>query len=295
MKKIAFILSLLVFSGGFTSAQASQQILDQMVKKYESTSPCLNYKDGGVSSEPVQSLIDWTLYKNCRENDPYFYDNVMSYAVPNFVLSQKDLSIFLLNCTQNWHQYECPKDLTGVSKPLYLPIKNYSVHLMTKYFNSYVNNIKSIDSTVEQQLIEWNKIWSEYNPKAKRKELAKKGCFKPLAPFYYTSKTGRYIASATQINKNTIIVSAGPEYKTYKYIYTKKEQAQHTKDCNNELQLAIENYNKLKNLFLQPFNIFSYSEGKQCFVAGKIVEYKDISKLKCIATSNGTSVWKRTN
>lgn len=283
MRKLILVsLSVLLVLAG-QPAQADKHIsIDDMVKKYESTLPCVYYRDFGNLINSVDSLINWDSYKNCRENDPYIYDNLMSYAVPNFVLNEKDYNIFLLNCTDNWHQYACPKDSSGYSKPLFLPIKNYSKELMTKYFELYQGNLKAADSAVEDSLAEWKDILAEYDPELKRKELAKRGCFKPLKPFYYTSKTGRYIVSAKMVDEYTIIATAGPEYKTYKYVYTKKEQAKHKKECNDDMTFYKNLYEERKVSFLKSFNIFTYAENKKCFTPNKVADFKSLGTLKCI-------------
>ena len=89
-----------------------------------------------------------------------------------------------------------------------------------------------------------NQTLKNYFPDKIKSDLMKDGYFKPLKPFYYTSKTGRYIVSATQIDKNTVVATAGPEYKRYKYVYTKKEQADHMRISNNLLNQQTKAYHQ---------------------------------------------------
>lgn len=81
-------------------------------------------------------------------------------------------------------------------------------------------------------------------PSTVKKDLIKEGYFKPLKPFYYTAKTGKYIVSATQITEDTFVIKSGPEYKRYKYTYTKKEQAKWIKEGQKKLDEAVFRYNE---------------------------------------------------
>ena len=98
------------------------------------------------------------------------------------------------------------------------------------YKKSLIADAEKIKFEAESS-IDWvknaNQALKDYFPSKIKSDLMKDGYFKPLEPFYYTSKTGKYIVTAKQINQNTVVATAGPEYKRYKYVYTKKEQANH--------------------------------------------------------------------
>jgi hypothetical protein len=125
----------------------------------------------------------------------------------------------------------------------------------TEYANQMSNAEKSKNSLIAKaesdrsgtlSSISWvdnaNKTLISHFPDKVKSELMKDGYFKPLKPFYYTSKTGRYIVSATMIDNYTVVATAGPEYKRYKYVYTKKEQADHIKSSKNLLKKQTKPY-----------------------------------------------------
>jgi len=125
----------------------------------------------------------------------------------------------------------------------------------TEYANQMANAEKSKNSLIAKaesdrtgalSSISWvddanNTLISHFPDKIKS-ELMKDGYFKPLKPFYYTSKTGRYIVSARMIDNYTVVATAGPEYKRYKYVYTKKEQADHIRSSNDLLKQQTKPY-----------------------------------------------------
>jgi hypothetical protein len=273
MNKIAFIVSLLLLSGGFTPAQANDQIIDQMVKKYKTADPCADNIDN-----LLLEIFKWdggdSNYQDCKKYD---YADVMTYASPTVVFTAKDYGIWLSKCSTHFFNYTCPSDKSHQ--------EDRTKEIMSNLYNVYLGNIKSIDSAVEEQLRAWNITYKNYY-------IAPKHNCKPLKPLTFTYKTGNYIATAKRVG-NTIISKAGPEYKSGTYHYTKQEQKEHMNSCTSEWKSYRDQYNRSKALFLDPFDIFAYAEGKQCFTGGKLADFKDIAKLKCLSNGKGMYVWKK--
>jgi len=274
MKKISFILALVLFTVGFTPAQANDQIIDQMVAKYKATAPCATNVDN-----LLLEVFKWdggdNNYQDCEK---YNYAKVMTYAVPTAVFTSKDYSIWTLKCLTHFFGYKCPND-----KGYYND--NYYKDTMSSYYNFYLGNLKSMDTTVEGQLKEWNRIYKDYY-------ISPKHNCKPLKSFSYTYPTGSYVATVTK-SGNTYTARVGEEYKSGTYRYTKQEQKDHMDSCIGDWQREREYYYKMKEMFLEPFNIFSYAEGNPCFLPGKVFEFKGIGSLKCLSISSGGSVWRK--
>jgi hypothetical protein len=217
-------------------------------------------------------------YQDCPTK---IYGDPLSWAVPVVVFTSNDYGIWLKNCNSHFFTYVCPQDKTKME----LDIKG----LMQTLYSLYEESQKAQDGIeihFSESMESWNAIYKEHYPSQKH------NC-KPLKPFYYTSKTGRYIASAKQINKNTIIVTAGPEYKTYKYTYTKKEQKEHMDYCisqwKSDRDWSIEIYNDYKDMYTKRFDASVYAAGRKCNILNKVIEFKDIATVKCV---NGA--WAKT-
>lgn len=270
MKKliaIIFAISLIAPS----PAQANEKIIDKMVQKY------MSIQNSGCATNIDNLLLEmfkWTggdsNYQDCPE---LVYGDPLSWATPLVAFTPNDYSIWLKKCDSHFFSYMCPQDKTSF---------NFNVVAsMTNAYYRYLEaqkNTESIAIFYSKSMQSWNNIYKEYYP-------SKNHNCKPLKPFYYTSRTGSYIVSAKQIDKNTYVVKAGPEYKTYKYTYTKKEQKEHMDSCisdwkkDNEWQTKM--YNQYKDIYLDNFNLSEYAPGKPCNVAKKIVEFKDIATVKC--------------
>lgn len=145
---------------------------------------------------------------------------------------------------------------------LVLPVKNDGSTVSFSEFETIRSLVKSTYANIQSLKNEYTKARSDYFaevdwiksanirlslnfPTTVKNNLIKQGYFKPLKPFYYTAKTGNYIVSATQITENTFTVKAGPEYKKYKYTYTKKEQADWMKESQKLLDVAVKEYNSI--------------------------------------------------
>lgn len=130
-------------------------------------------------------------------------------------------------------EFETIRSLVKVSYANWQSLKNEYTKAQSDYF-AEVDWIKSANIRLSLNF-----------PTTVKNNLIKQGYFKPLKPFYYTAKTGNYIVSATQITENTFTVKAGPEYKKYKYTYTKKEQADWMKESQKLLDVAVKEYNSI--------------------------------------------------
>ena len=270
MKKISFILALVLFSVGFTPAQANDKIIDQMVKKYLSHTACATNVDN-LLSEIFQWQGGDSGYKDCPKPA---YGDPLSWAVPTIAFTPRDHQTWLKNCTDHFFTYSCPQD----NDKMNFDTKGH-MHLLYSMYEEGQKSQDGIDKYYTESMESWNAIHKEYYP------LQKHNC-KPLKPFYYTSKTGRYIASATQINKNTVVVTAGPEYKTYKYTYTKNEQKEHMDYCmsqwKSDRDWSIKIYTQYKDMYKDTFSQSKYALGRECDILNQIIEFKDIATVKCI-------------
>ena len=277
MKKISFILALIVFSVGFTPAQANDQIIDQMVNKYLSNPGCATNIDN-----LLLEIFQWdggdSNYKDCQT---LTYGDPLSWAVPTVAFTSNDYKIWLKNCNENFFTYSCPQSLNKMN----FDIKAYMKSLYLRYQEAQKSQ-DGIDIYYTQSMESWPAIYKDYYPSQKH------NC-KPLKPFYYTSKTGRYIASATQISKTTVVVTAGPEYKTYKYTYTKKEQKENMDYClsqwKSDHDFAVKIYTQYKEMYINRFKESKYASGRDCNVLNQVIEFKDIATVKCIK-----NVWVQT-
>jgi hypothetical protein len=273
MKKIAFIVSLLLLSGGFTPAQANDQIIDQMVKKYKTAAPCANNIDN-----LLLEIFKWdggdSNYQDCEK---YNSSDVMSHASPTVVFTAKDYNIWISKCSTHFFQYTCPGDKSQQ--------QDRTKEIMGNLYNFYLENLKSIDTSLATRSEDWKTTYEVFYTSPKH------NC-KPLKPLTFTYETGNYIATAKRVG-NTIIAKAGPEYKSGTYKYTKQEQKEHMDSCIAEWKSSRNSYLEMKKLYSDSDSIISIAQGKQCFVPGKLFDFKDIAKLQCLSNGKGISVWKR--
>lgn len=279
MKKliaIIFAISLIAPS----PAQANEKIIDQMVERYNF------YMATGCSKRVDNVLLfsfGWTdgdsKYPACPESN---LKDPLSLAAPLVAFTPRDYNIWLSRCTTHFFQYACPQDKTQFKD---IPIRSQ----MKKWYDLAAEILArevARQSEHDQDMEKWNNIYKKYYP-------SKTHNCKPLKPFYYTAKTGYYIASAKQIDKSTYVIKSGPEYKTYKYTYTKQEQKEHMNSCisdwKRDNEWSAEMYNSYKETYLMVFDLSSYAPGKPCLINKQVVEFKGIATVKC-----SNSVWVKT-
>ena len=77
------------------------------------------------------------------------------------------------------------------------------------------------------------------------------------------------------------------------YKYTKQEQKEHMDSCIDEWKSSRNSYIEMKKIYSDSDSIISVAQGKQCFVPGKLFDFKDIAKLQCLSNGKGISVWKK--
>jgi hypothetical protein len=254
-------------------AQANEDIINKMVSRYLSHPACSPNTDN-----LLLEVFGWqggdSGYEDCSEK---IYGDPISWAIPVVKFTDKDYQIWLKKCEENFFTYSCPQSKNKMN----FDLKSHMASLYGMYKEAQ-KSLDGIETHYSESMESWNEIYKKYYPSQKH------NC-KPLKPFYYTSKTGRYIASAKQIDKNTVIVTAGPEYKTYKYVYTKKEQKEHMDSCiaewKSDYEWYTEMYTKYKNMYIDTFNRSKYALGRECNKLNQIIEFKDIATVKCIKGS----------